>query len=118
MGCTVILYHSYGHIDIILFAEDRGGGGRGGGGGEGEGIVHMDCVRDIIPAIQGGGYRRGLSGFPSHVPSKGFFPGVGRGAKSFSHGTEYSEVGTDGRTDGQMEGRMDGGGVDWRGGLL
>ena len=42
---------------------------------------------------------------------------MGRGAKSFSHGTEYSEVGTDGRTDGQMEGRMDGGGVDWRGGF-
>jgi len=85
---------------------------------EGRGLFTWIVLEISYLRYKGGGYRRGLSGFPSHVPSKGFFPGVGRGAKSFSHGTEYSEVGTDGRTDGQMEGRMDGGGVDWRGGFL
>ena len=94
MGCTVILYRGYGHIDIILFAEDRGVE-------EEEGVVHMDYIRDTCNTRGG----RGLSGFLSHVPGKSFsVRGLGRGERVQPRDGIRARLAW---MDGQMEGWMD-----------
>jgi len=77
---------------------------------EGRGLFTWIVLEISYLRYKGGGYRRGLSGFPSHVPSKGFFRAWVGGRKASATGRNIARLARmDGLTDRWRDGWMEAG---------